>query len=498
MRGRAVLVGAGPGDPDLLTVRAVRELERAEVLLYDALISPAILAHANPQCERLDVGKRGDGSRGVAQDEIAKLLIERARAGRYVVRLKGGDPFLFGRGGEEASALAAAGVPFEIVPGISSALAVPAYAGIPVTDRRASSSLAIVTGHRADDPSVNRVDWEGLARSADTLVVLMGTAWLDEIVARVLDAGRDPRTPTAVIANGATGEQRVVIAALSEVSAQVRSAELAPPTVIVIGEVARFSEALRWYERRPLFGRRVLVLRAADQSEETIVALARAGAQVVAVPLLAFEASGDASALRGQAADWIVFSSANAVRFAANRLPSPLPRVACIGRATAQAARDAGLSVDLVPGTAEPEALAQTLAALAPLPGTRLLLPRAAEATGTLPQALEGAGAQVETVEVYRNVLPEGASERLLHAVADGVDAVLLTSPSTVERLVGILEPAQQLGVLERAFTVCIGPTTLASARAHGLASAEQADDASSDGLVDALVRHYGESHDIA
>ncbi len=497
MVGRAVLVGAGPGDPDLLTVRAVRELGRAEVLLYDALIPAAILAHAHPECERIDVGKRGDGSRGVPQDEIAKLIIERARAGRYVVRLKGGDPFLFARGGEEASALAAAGIPFEIVPGIPSALAVPAYAGIPVTDRRVSSSLAIVTGHRAGDPSVNRVDWEGLARSADTLVVLMGTAWLPEIVQRVLAAGRDPRTAAAVISDGATPEQRVVIAPLADLPEQVRAAGLKAPTVIVIGEVARFGEALRWYESRPLFGRRVLLLRAAGQGDETIAALAREGARVSAVPLLAFEPSGDPARLRERAADWIVFSSANAVRFAAPWLPSPLPRVACIGHATAEAAREQGLPVDLVPEAAEPEGLAEALAGGGSLAGTRVLLPRAAEALETLPRVLERAGARVEAVEVYRNVLPDGAPERLREALAAGVEAVLLTSPSSVERLAEILGPAELAALAGRAVFVCIGQTTLASAREQGLSAAEQAGDPSSEGLVAALVRHYAEeSHD--
>ena len=202
MSGRVVLVGAGPGDPDLLTVRAARELRRAEVVLYDALTDPSILELVSAGCETIDVGKRGDGSKGVPQDEIGALMVSKAREGRYVVRLKGGDPFVFGRGGEEASALEQAGIPFEIVPGVTSALAVPAYAGIPVTDRRLASSVAIITGHRGKSPEDTRVDWEGLARSAETLIILMATRWIEDIVARVIASGRDPETPAAAISNG--------------------------------------------------------------------------------------------------------------------------------------------------------------------------------------------------------------------------------------------------------------------------------------------------------
>ena len=345
MSGRVALVGAGPGDPDLLTVRALRELERAEVLLYDALVDPAVLALAKPECERIDVGKRGDGTKGVAQDKIADLLIEKARAGKRVVRLKGGDPFVFGRGGEEASRLRAAGVPFEIVPGVTSALAVPAYAGIPVTDRRLSSSVALVTGHRGKEEFDHRIDWEGLARSAETLVVLMGTAWLDDIAARVIAGGRDPATPVAVISRGTTPRQRVVTARLGEIAARVRAAKLEPPTVIVIGPVVEFREHVAWYELLPLFGRRVLVPRASDQAGELVHGLRARGAEPVPVallelaPTLASEALA-ASLARAPECDWIVFTSANAVRFAAPLLPRPLrARVACVGAQPSCAAR---------------------------------------------------------------------------------------------------------------------------------------------------------------
>ncbi len=503
MSGRVVLVGAGPGDPDLLTLRALRELECADIILYDALIPSVILEFANPAARRVDVGKRGDGTKGIPQDEIAARMIEEARAGHHVVRLKGGDPFVFGRGGEEASALASAGVDFEIVPGISSALAVPAYAGIPVTDRRLSSSVAIVTGHRGGRTGDGQTDWEGLARSAETLVVLMGTAWLEEIVERVLRGGRAPDTPAAVIQQGAGPNQRVVTAKLAELPAAVRAAQLAAPTVLVVGEVVRSRDLLRWYERRPLFARRVLVLRSVEQRGGLLLELARAGAEARAVPLLEFHASERQAELRvalSRAAeyDWLVFSSANAVRFSTQALPETWadgpPRVACIGAASAAAARAAGLRVDVVPPSRfTPEGL---VAAMGPLAGQRVLLPQSAEARDTLQALLEAAGAQVAAVEAYRNLLPEGAREALGAELEAGVDAALLTSPSTVERLAALLG-ARGLRELAKSVTLaCVGPTTADALREAGIDRVLIADEQSDRGLVEALATHYREESD--
>ena len=473
MSGRVALVGAGPGDPDLLTVRALRELERAEVLLYDALVDPAVLALAKPECERIDVGKRGDGTKGVAQDKIADLLIEKARAGKRVVRLKGGDPFVFGRGGEEASRLRAAGVPFEIVPGVTSALAVPAYAGIPVTDRRLSSSVALVTGHRGKEEFDHRIDWEGLARSAETLVVLMGTAWLDDIAARVIAGGRDPATPVAVISRGTTPRQRVVTARLGEIAARVRAAKLEPPTVIVIGPVVEFREHVAWYELLPLFGRRVLVPRASDQAGELVHGLRARGAEPVPVallelaPTLASEALA-ASLARAPECVWIVFTSANAVRFAAPLLPRPLrARVACVGAATRRALEAAGLRADVCPEVeAGAEALAAELARAAELRGAQVLFPRASAARDELPQALARLGARVDAPEAYRTLVPESAAAELHGALAGGIDAVAFTSPSTVEHCFALLAPAERAALCARARAAAIGATTAAALRA--------------------------------
>ena len=504
MTGRVVLVGSGPGDPDLLTVRALRELERADVILYDALIPPAILDLASPEAERIDVGKRGDGSRGVRQEDIAELLIEKARGGRHVVRLKGGDPFVFGRGGEEASALREAGIPFEVVPGISSALAVPAYAGIPLTDRRWSSSVAVVTGHRGKEPVDRRVDWEGLAASAETLVVLMGTAWLDDIVARVMEGGRDPETPAAVIASGTTARQRVVRAPLRELATQAREAGLSAPTIIVVGEVARFRESLVWFEHRPLFGRRVLVPRAAEQRGTLAVELQRRGAEPVCVPLLEFlppeDPRGLAVALDNASRyDWIVFTSANAVRFSEPYLDSTATlgelRVACIGSATAEAAARAGLPALVVPGErALPGELAAAMQARSPLRDAAVLFPRGSLAREALPRVLEQAGAKVDSIEAYRTALPSSAAAELAAALQDGLDAVTLTSPSTADHFFACLEAEE---IVERSGDLvfaCIGPTTAAALECHGVTSFQVAERQTSEGLADALERSFAEA----
>ena len=504
MSGRVYLVGAGPGDPDLLTVRALRELERAEVLLYDALLDPLILSLAPASCERIDVGKRGDGTKGIAQDKIADLMIEKARAGRRVVRLKGGDPFVFGRGGEEASRLRAAGIPFEVVPGITSAIAVPAYAGIPVTDRRLSSSVAIVTGHRGKEEHDQQVDWEGLARSADTLVVLMGTAWVEDIVARLIAGGRDPATPAAAISRGSTPRQQVVVARLQDLPARMRDASLAAPAVIVVGRVVEFREHMDWYERLPLFGRRVLVARAHGQAAELVLELRRRAAETVALPLLEFLPTSDPAALGTALAnaklyDWIVYTSANAVRFATpERDALARTRVACIGEATAQAARAAGLRVDVVPaGESTPERLAMALAAVGELAGRRVLFPRAALARETLIDALQTRGARVDAVEAYRTRTPPGAGDALRAELARGLDAVVLSSPSTVQHLFELLSPVERESLRSRAVFACIGPTTAAAlARAGQPARVCTAELQTTSALVDALERAFAEGSD--
>ncbi len=476
------------------------------MLLYDALIPKALLDLTPPGCECVDVGKRGDGSRGFPQDRIAELMIERAREGKRVIRLKGGDPFVFGRGGEEASALAEAGIPFEVVPGVSSAIAAPAYAGIPVTDRRFSSSVAFVTGHRGKSSEDHRIDWEGLARSAETLVILMGTAWLSDIVRRVVAGGRDPRTPAAVVERGTTPDQRVVVAPLEELPERVREAGLRAPTVIVVGEVVRFREVLRWYERRGLSGRRVLVTREREQGGDLVERLRARGAEPVHVPLLELRPTADPAPLDSaleelERYDWVVFTSANAVRSVAERLqalgrsPAELGSVAvgCVGPRTAQAARRLGVSVRAVPPEGFlPEDLANVMGRCGPLRDARVLFPRARGGRDALPEALVRAGARVDVLEVYAMERPEGAAAALRRAVEGGLDAVTLMSPSAVRHLAELLGERALRDLAGRALVVCIGPTTAEALRERGVEPALVCKRPTAEALVEELEDRFG------
>ena len=286
--GKVWLVGAGPGDPGLITVAGVDVLSRAEVVVYDRLVSPRLVDLAPPKAERIFVGKHPTekGGSGFSQQQINDLLVARAREGKRVVRLKGGDPFVFGRGGEEAEALAAAGIPFEVVPGVSSAIAAPAYAGIPLTHRRLSSSFTVVTGHEDPEKAESAVDWGRVAGSADTLVILMGGANLGEIMKLLADSGRAPDEPVAVVRWGTTPAQQVIAGTIADVAIRVAEAGLTPPLVTVVGPVVRLRDTLRWFDNRPLFGKRVLVTRAAEQAGVLSHALAEAGAEPIELPAI--------------------------------------------------------------------------------------------------------------------------------------------------------------------------------------------------------------------
>ena len=362
--GSVSLVGAGPGDPGLITVAGRERLRRADVVVYDRLAHPALVAEAPADAERIYVGK-ASADHAVPQDEIGRLLVDRARAGKRVVRLKGGDPFVFGRGGEEADDLVAAGVEFDVVPGITSAIAVPAYAGIPITHRDAASSFAVVTGHEAPGKPASRIDWAALATGVDTLVFLMGRRALAEIAAQLIAEGRDPATPAAAIEWGTTPRQRTVAAPLSELADAAEAAALSPPTVIVVGDVVALRERLRWYDDRPLFGKRVLVTRTRAQAGKLSSALWDAGAEPIEFPAIEIvprdPAPAVAAATRLAAGDydWAVFTSANGVdafwrAVEAAGLDARAfggVRLAAIGPATVDALAAHGLRTDVVPGS---------------------------------------------------------------------------------------------------------------------------------------------------
>ncbi|MHB8377227.1 MAG: uroporphyrinogen-III C-methyltransferase, partial [Dehalococcoidia bacterium] len=420
--GFVSLVGAGPGDPELITVGGAARLAEADVIVYDRLANPRLLALARPGAELIDVGKTPE-RHTLSQDEINALLVEQARAGRRVVRLKGGDPFVFGRGGEEAEALVAAGLPFEVVPGVTSAVAAPAYAGIPVTHRALASSFAIVTGHEDPAKGDTSIDWAKLATGIDTLVFLMGTARLGEIARRLIDNGRAPTTPAAVIEWGTLSRQRTVTGTLATIDAAVREAGIAPPAVTVVGEVVRLRDGLRWFDTRPLFGKRVLVTRTRQQASDLSRALAAMGAEPVELPTIEIVPNTDAAqlaaaldALKTAAYGWCVFTSANAAGiFLAHLRDAGLDarafgrtRIAAIGPGTAEALARAGLRADLLPDRFVAEGLLDAFRARV-MRGQRVLLPRAAGARDALVGGLAAMGAHVEELTLYVSAVPREA-----------------------------------------------------------------------------------------
>jgi uroporphyrinogen III methyltransferase/synthase len=501
-----ILVGAGPGDPDLITVRAAAALRRADAVVYDALAAKELLGLAPPGAERINVGKRGHNPPTLPQPETNALLIELAKQGKTVVRLKGGDPFVFGRGGEEATACVDAGVDVEVIPGVSSVLGALAYAGIPVTDRRHAASFAVVTGHK--DPTRVREDtrWEALGTAVDTLVILMGMSNLEELTERILAGGRSPKTPAAVVMNGTLPSQRVVEAPLGEIAKRAREAELGAPAVVVVGDVLGLREKLAWYERRPLFGRRVLVTRAAQQTGEMVAALRYAGAEAVVLPMLRFAAAEDLEAIDAALArldsyDALLFTSANAVRFFTGRaaeigrgLVGLAAEVLCVGPKTAEAAREAGLPVHRIPERrTDAEGMLALIEKQLPPGGRRFLLPRAEIARETLPEGLRAAGATVDAVTVYRTLPPDIDPERLRAPLVAGEwHALTFTSPSTVEHFAALLdEPARE--AVRRCVVAAIGPVTAEALRREGLAPDVTAARASAKEIVAALAARFSQ-----
>jgi uroporphyrinogen III methyltransferase/synthase len=482
------LVGAGPGDPGLLTVRALDVLRRADLVVYDRLSQESLLDLAPPGAERIDVGK-APGHVRLSQEDINALLVERGRRGEAVVRLKGGDPFVFARGGEEAAALAAAGVPFEVVPGITSAIAVPAYAGIPVTLRHSSTSVTIVTGH--EDPAAGEngtVDWSAVARVGGTIVILMGVARIGRIAEALMAGGRSPDTPVAAVQWGTRPEQRTVRGTL----ATIGTAALGTPSTIVVGDVAACD--LAWFENRPLMGRRVVVTRAREQASELVARLSALGAATVEVPAIEIGDPDDGGAALAGAVgrigdyDWVVLTSPNGARrllaalAAAGRDARALGgvRLAAIGPGTAAALASARLVPDLVPERFVAESLLAAFPA-APPGGGRVLLARAAVARDVLPAGLAKVGWSVDVVDAYRTrAVP--LDERQAAALAEA-EIVTFTSSSTVTNLL-----AAAGGHPLPPVVAAIGPVTAATARDHGLAVDVEAEVHTIDGLLDALL----------
>ena len=500
--GKVFLVGAGPGDPGLLTVKGAQCLAEADVVVYDFLANPALLAHASPRAEMIYVGKKGS-DHTLAQEDINQLIVDLARSGKRVVRLKGGDPYIFGRGGEEAEDLADAGLPFEVVPGVTSAIAAPAYAGIPLTHRSFTSNVGFITGHEDPTKPESALDWEKLATGLGTLVFLMGVKNLPSITSNLIQAGRDPSTPAALIRWGTTVRQVTLVGTLADIADLARERGLKPPAILVVGGVVGLREKLGWFERLPLFGRRIMVTRTRAQASRLTRALADLGAGVIECPTIQPappEDWGPVDEVLDRLSDfhWLVLTSPNGVDYFRDRLLSrgldaralAGLKVAAIGPATADKLQDMGLKADLVPEEYVAEGLVRALTATG-VSGMNILLARAQEAREVLPRELSAAGAKVTEVALYRTLPPEDLTPEAREALAQGqVDLVTFTSSSTVTNLMALLGDRVE-DFRNQVPAACIGPITADTARAAGLNVAAEAEVYTVQGLVESVLDYF-------
>lgn len=502
--GKVYLLGAGPGDPELVTVLARRRLAEADVVLYDALVDPEQLEACKPGAEKVFVGKRG-GHASERQAHINERLVAEARAGKIVARLKGGDPYLFGRGTEEAEALRAAGVPFEVVPGVPSPLAVTAYAGISLTHRDLASSMAWVTATESVEKDRTSHDWARLATATQTLVIFMGVRKLDSLMNLLVEHGRPRETKAAVVQWASTPRQRTVVGTVGDIAAKAREAGIGMPALTIVGEVVGLRETLRWFDARPLFGKRVLVPRAEGQGDGLARLLRDAGAEPILVPTIRISPPSDPAPLARAASDlgryaWVVFTSRNAVdgvfgaiaRAGGDARSFGAAKICAVGPRTAEALAAHGVRADLEPAEAKREALAAALLAAIPEPsGARVLFPRSSIAPSTLPDALRAAGVVVDDVVAYETHPPSPEHAEKVRALLRGgeVDAIGFTSSSTVENLVVAL--GDEAGALLSGVLVAsIGPSTTATAERLGLEVAVTAAQHTTKGLVAALAAH--------
>jgi len=494
--GKVYLVGAGPGDPGLLTIKGLECIRRADVIVYDRLVHPTILEHARPDAELIYVGK-ASSAHTMKQDDINRLLVEKAKEGKTVVRLKGGDPFVFGRGGEEAEELVEAGIPFEVVPGVTSAIAAPAYAGIPVTHRDFCSALVIATGHRREGQGES--DTSDASDMSDTRVFLMGVENLPNIVSELVKNGRDPQTPVALVRWGTRTEQETLVGTLADIVQKVKEAGFKSPAVTVVGEVVNLREKLRWFDNRPLFGKRVLVTRSRDQASGLSELLREHGAEPIEFPLIRVSPPEsfdelDAALGRIDEWDWLLFTSANGVRAVMDRLRAlgrdvrslKGPKVGAIGPATAEEIERLGIRVDFVPSRFIAEAVVEEFPQ--DPSGKRILLPRAAEAREVIPEKLAERGAVVDVVTAYRTE-SDGSdrsdrSDRIREMLNSGeIDIITFTSSSTVKNFVKLVGGSVPEGVK----IACIGPITAETAESLGLKPDIVSDEHTVEGLVAAL-----------
>ncbi|MEA3232323.1 MAG: uroporphyrinogen-III C-methyltransferase [Thermodesulfobacteriota bacterium] len=502
--GKVYLVGAGPGDPGLITVKGRECIRMAQVIIYDYLAPPALLNDAAPGAERIYVGKKG-GDHTLSQDKINTLICEKVQEGKIVARLKGGDPFIFGRGGEEAEILVENKIPFEIVPGVTSAIAAPAYAGIPLTHREYNATVAFVTGHEDPTKEESLINWPALARGIGTVVFLMGVKNLPKIVDQLVSNGRPANTPVAVVRWGTRPIQTSVTGTLATIVDRVTQARIKAPAIIVVGDVVALRERLKWFETQPLFGRRILVTRARQQASVLVKGLSDLGAECVEFPTIEITPPEDWNPVDQAIAgldryDWLVFTSVNGVDFFFKRLfengkdVRALGRIrtAVIGPATAQRLLDFGFQSDIVPKTYRAESVVEAFEAER-MAGKHVLLPRAAEARPVLPQALRQMGARVDEITTYRTRRMADSGGTLLTRLENRqIDLITFTSSSTVRNFVALLPADRIRDLLSNVTMVSIGPITSQTAADLGVRVDITAETYTIPGLIRAIRAHCG------
>jgi len=501
--GKVYLIGAGPGDPGLLTIKAKECIENADVVVYDYLASPFLLDYAKKDAQIIYVGKKG-GDHTLSQDGINQLLVDKAKLGLDIARLKGGDPFVFGRGGEEAQMLLSYGVSYEVIPGVTSAVAAPAYAGIPVTHRDHTSFVSFITGHENPDKKETSMQWDIYARSNATLVFLMGVKNLENIAKNLINNGKSKDTPVALVRWGTTARQQTVTGTLETIVEKVKKAKLKSPAIIVIGNVVSLRDELAWFDKRPLFGKRIVITRARAQASSLVSKLTKLGAQCIEIPTIKIVPPEDISPLKKSIEnidnyDWLVFTSVNGVKFFFDTLFDMGKDVrvlghlkfACIGPVTKERLQDYGIISDILPETYRAESVIKAFSNIE-LKNKKILLPRAKKARTILPEELTKMGAKVDEVIAYETLLDMNKKKELINLLQESkIDAVTFTSSSTVSNFISLLDSKDSRKLLKNIITASIGPITSKTARSLDIEPEIEAEEYTIQGLVDSLLAYY-------
>ena len=501
--GMVYLIGAGPGDPGLITLKAIECIKKADVVVYDYLASPALLKYAGKDAQIIYVGKKS-GYHTMPQANINDILADKGRQGLTVARLKGGDPFIFGRGGEEAEVLIKNGIPFEIVSGVTSAVAAPAYAGIPLTHREHTSMVSLITGHEDPTKPDSSIRWDSLAQSGATLVFLMGVKNLDKITKELITCGKPPKTPVALVRWGTTPKQMTVTGTLATIVEKVKKVGLKPPAVIVVGDVVALREKMQWFDKRPLLGKRIVITRARAQASGLVKTLAELGADCLEFPTIKVVPPKDQAPLTRAIEnlknfDWLIFTSVNGVDFFFKHLFELQKDVralghlkfACIGPATKDELFKYGIVSDILPKTFRAESVVDAFKDQK-IQGKNILLPRASKARTILPRELEGMKACVTEIFSYETIQVSDQKNALITALKDGtIDMVTFTSSSTVTNFMALLDEEDAKELLKGVNLACIGPITQATAQDQGLTIQISADTFTIPGLVDAILDFY-------